>query len=163
MTIQTQPYADLLRYKRWADAGLHDVIGKTIGRLGADDAAIVLRILDHIHVVDRIFQRHLLAAPQIDRMPRSDTPPPLGRLAEDMRAMDDWYVAHAGTLTADDLQQRLDFTYTSGRPARMRRGEMLLHVCLHGAYHRGNAGLLLQKNGITPNDDRLTDFLERAA
>src|SRR4051812_10809306 len=32
-------------------------------------------------------------------------------------------------------------------------------VCLHGTYHRGNAGILRQKNGIAPNDDRMTDFL----
>jgi uncharacterized damage-inducible protein DinB len=44
----------------------------------------------------------------------------------------------------------------------MRRSEMLLHVCLHGCYHRGNAGLVLQKNGIAPNSDRMTDFLEQA-
>ena len=41
----------------------------------------------------------------------------------------------------------------------MWRGDMLLHVALHGTYHRGNAGILLQKNGVAPNDDRLTDFL----
>jgi uncharacterized damage-inducible protein DinB len=42
----------------------------------------------------------------------------------------------------------------------MTRGEIILHVCSHGTYHRGNAGIILQKNRITPNDDRMTDFLE---
>jgi uncharacterized damage-inducible protein DinB len=45
----------------------------------------------------------------------------------------------------------------------MTRGEILLHVCLHGTYHRGNAGLILLKNGIQPNLDAVTDFLEAAA
>ncbi len=45
----------------------------------------------------------------------------------------------------------------------MTRGEIILHVCMHGTCHRGNAGLLLQKNGIRPNDDRMTDFLEQHA
>jgi uncharacterized damage-inducible protein DinB len=80
-----------------------------------------------------------------------------------MRILDGWYVAHVATLTADDLAEPLAFTYTSGRPARMSRGEIILHVCLHGTYHRGNAGLLLQTSGIAPNDDRLTDFLEVAS
>jgi uncharacterized damage-inducible protein DinB len=44
----------------------------------------------------------------------------------------------------------------------MTRGEIILHVCLHGTYHRRNAGIVLQ-NGIAPNDDRMTDFLEAAA
>jgi uncharacterized damage-inducible protein DinB len=45
----------------------------------------------------------------------------------------------------------------------MRRGEIVLHVCLHGAYHRGNAGAVLQLKGITPSRDAITDFLEAAA
>jgi uncharacterized damage-inducible protein DinB len=57
----------------------------------------------------------------------------------------------------------VDFVFTNGTSARMTRGEIILHVGLHGTYHRGNAGLLLQKNGIAPNDDRMTDFLEQAA
>jgi uncharacterized damage-inducible protein DinB len=46
----------------------------------------------------------------------------------------------------------------------MTRGEMLLHVAMHAAGHRGQVALLLQKNGIQPWPDRITDFLraERA-
>ena len=45
----------------------------------------------------------------------------------------------------------------------MRRGEIILHVCLHGTYHRGNAGAVLQLKGLTPSRDAITDFLEEAA
>jgi len=45
----------------------------------------------------------------------------------------------------------------------LRVTEIILHVCLHGTYHRGNAGIVLRKNGIAPKDDRMTDFLETAA
>jgi hypothetical protein len=41
----------------------------------------------------------------------------------------------------------------------MRRGEIILHVCLHGTYHRGNAGIVLHKNDIAPqgrSDDGLS-------
>jgi uncharacterized damage-inducible protein DinB len=41
----------------------------------------------------------------------------------------------------------------------MTRGEMLLHVALHAAGHRGQVALLLQKNGLEPWPDRITDFL----
>jgi uncharacterized damage-inducible protein DinB len=38
---------------------------------------------------------------------------------------------------------------------------LLLHVCLHGTYHRGNAGALLELRGIKPTArDSVTDFLE---
>jgi uncharacterized damage-inducible protein DinB len=45
----------------------------------------------------------------------------------------------------------------------MTRGEMLLHVAMHAAGHRGQAALLLQKNGIQPWPDRMTDFLKAEA
>lgn len=42
----------------------------------------------------------------------------------------------------------------------MQRGETLLHVCLQGTYHRGNAGAVLQLKGLMPSRDSVTDFLE---
>ena len=36
----------------------------------------------------------------------------------------------------------------------------VLHVALHGTYHRGNIGLWLQKSGVSPSGDRLTVFLD---
>jgi uncharacterized damage-inducible protein DinB len=63
-------------------------------------------------------------------------------------------------LAESDFEEPLDFVFTSGKPARMRRGEIILHVCLHGTYHRGNAGAVLYLKGITPSRDAITDFLE---
>src|SRR5215510_5593802 len=50
-----QPYSQLVRYKQWADRGLYDVVAQNLARLDAQDAVILVRILDHIHVVDQIF------------------------------------------------------------------------------------------------------------
>ena len=52
------------------------------------------------------------------------------------------------------------FSFSNGEPASMTRGEMLLHVAMHAAGHRGQVALLLQKNGIQPFPDRITDFLK---
>jgi uncharacterized damage-inducible protein DinB len=120
----------------------------------------MLRILDHIHAVDSIFQHHLQGLPHRFRAARSDDIPEFGVLAGSMKDTDDWYVSYVGSLTESDLEQPVGFVFTNGAPGRMRRGEIILHVCLHGTYHRGNAGLVLQKNGIAPNADRMTDFLE---
>lgn len=156
------PYAKLLAVKRWADRGLYDAVTHNIDRLGADDATLMMRILDHIHVVDRIFQHHLQRVPHAFRSARSDVLPALGTLAPGAREVDDWYVSYVDRLTPAELDETIDFTFTSGKPARMRRSDMLLHVCMHGTYHRGNAGALLQLRGIVPGRDSVTDFLEES-
>ncbi len=157
-----QPYCHLVRLKQWADSGLCEVVAASFDRLDADEASIVLRLLDHIHVVDRIFQHHLQGRPHGFRAPRSPELPDLARLAEGLREVDDWYVSYVDSLAAADFDGPVDFVFTNGSPARLTCGEILLHVCLHGTYHRGNAGLILQKKGIVPNRDALTDFLEAA-
>ncbi len=162
IAMNSHLYSQLVRYKRWADRGLCDVIAGSHGRLNAQDAAILTRIFDHIYVVDKIFQRHLQGLAHGFHAPRSDDMPDLEILARSMSEIDDWYVTYIGDLSERDLERPLDFVFTNGSPARMTRGEIILHVCLHGTYHRGNAGILLQKNGIKPNDDRMTDFLEAA-
>jgi uncharacterized damage-inducible protein DinB len=157
------PYAQLIDIKRWADRGLYEAVGQNSDRLSKEDTFLMLRVLDHIHTVDRIFQHHLQRLPHNFTAPRSETMPELQVLADGMREVDDWYVAYVRGLTEDDFDQVLDFVFTSGKPARMTRGEIILHVCLHGTYHRGNAGALLQLRGLTPSRDAITDFLEDAA
>ncbi len=123
----------------------------------------MLRIFDHVHVVDRIFQHHLQGVPHAFRAPRSEKMPDLQELARSASEVDDWYVSYVDNMTERDFEQPVDFVFTSGKPACMRRGEIILHVCLHGTYHRGNAGAVLQLRGITPSRDAITDFLEAAA
>jgi uncharacterized damage-inducible protein DinB len=160
--MSSQPYSQLIRYKQWADRGLYDVVAQNLERLDAQDAAILFRILDHIHVVDKIFQHHLLGLPHRFHAPRSEEIPDFQSLLSSVREVDDWYASYVGNLPERDFDQSVEFVFTNGTPARMRRGEIILHVCLHGTYHRGNAGIVLYKNGIAPNDDRMTDFLETA-
>jgi hypothetical protein len=73
--MTTNPYSMLVRCKQWSDLGLHETIASNWGRLDAQDAAIVPLILDHIHVVDRIFQHHLQGLPHAFHAPRSASRP----------------------------------------------------------------------------------------
>jgi len=157
------PYEQLIDIKRWADHGLLDAVTENLSQLPSYEAFIMLRILDHIHTVDRIFQHHLLGLPHSFKAARSEVMPDLGALAKSMKETDDWYASYVGGLSRDDFEQPLDFVFTSGKPARMRRSEIILHICLHGAYHRGNAGAVLQLKGLTPSRDAITDYLEDAA
>ena len=149
----------LVHYKKWADSGLYQVVSEHLSGLEASDAFVLLQVLDHAHAVDRIFQHHLLGKRHDYDRARSREPMDFAVLAEKVREVDDWYVDYVDALPDDRLDEQVDFFFTNGAAARMRRGDMVLHVTLHGTYHRGNVGIMLQKNGVAPNDDRLTDFL----
>lgn len=154
-------YTQLIHVKRWADLGLYEAIGQNLDRLTNEDSFIMLRILDHIHAVDRIFQHHLCGLPHTFKAARSENMPTLETLAASAREVDDWYAAYVAGLRESDFEEPIDFVFTSGKPARMKRGEIILHVCMHGTYHRGNAGAVLQLRGLTPSRDSVTDFLEQ--
>ena len=158
-TMARVPYSQLIDVKRWADLGLYEAVGQNLERLNPEEASIMLRILDHIHTVDRIFQHHLQGLPHTFKAPRSETMPQLEALASSAREVDEWYASYVGSLAESDFEQPVDFVFTSGKRACMRRGEIILHVCLHGTYHRGNAGAVLQLKGLTPSRDAITDFL----
>jgi len=155
----TLPYRTLIQQKRWATNGLNAVIAENFDRLPADERVLILRLLDHIQVVDEIFRHNLEAQPHGYGAPRSAELPSLDALASSARATADWYADYADALKPDEVDEAVAFSFANGKPARMTRGEMLLHVALHAAGHRGQAALLLQKNGIQPWPDRITDFM----
>ena len=59
----SQSHVQLIDMKRWADAGLYEVAGRAMETLAAPEATLMLRVLDHIHTVDCIFQHHLQGRP----------------------------------------------------------------------------------------------------
>ena len=158
--MNNQPYGQLIAMKRWSDQGLYEAVDRNLDQLTREDVSVMLRVLDNMHAVDSIFQHHLQGLPHTFRAARSEVTPDLQALAAGVSEVDDWYASYVAGLAAEDLEQPIDFVFTSGKPARMTRGEIILHVCLHGNYHRGNAGAVLQLRGLSPGRDGLTDFLE---
>jgi uncharacterized damage-inducible protein DinB len=155
----TLPYRTLIHQKRWATNGLNEVLAANLARLPADEQVLVRRLLDHVQTVDEIFQHNLEGRPHGHRAPRSAELPSFDALAAKARAIADWYVDYADGLPEAEVDQPIAFAFSNGEPASMTRGEMLLHVATHAAGHRGQVALLLQKNGIQPYPDRITDFL----
>ena len=111
-----QPYSQLIAVKRWADRGLYDVVGRNFDRLTNEDASIVLRILDHMHVVDRIFQHHLQGLSHGFKAPQSDELPQFQTMASSVRELDDWYVSYVGNLRPSDFDQPVESEETGSRP-----------------------------------------------
>jgi uncharacterized damage-inducible protein DinB len=157
--MSTLPYRTLMHYKRWATNGLNGVVAETLERIPADEQVLVRRLLDHIQAFDEIFSHNLEARPHGYQAPRSAEIPSFDTLADKARATADWYADYADALRTEEVDEAIDFSFSNGESAHMTRGEMLLHVATHAAGHRGQVALLLQKNGIQPWPDRLTDFL----
>jgi uncharacterized damage-inducible protein DinB len=153
------PYARLASYKHWADRLTYEQAGAALHRLEARDQDLLLQVLDHVCAVDTIFQCHLQGRPHGFKAARSEKVPAFDELADRALAASEWYVTYADAMGESDLQEEVAFSFTSGTAARWRRADMLLHVYLHGQYHRGNAGALLQLRGLTPARDGFSDFL----
>ena len=158
--MSTQATAQTLTaFKAWADdvsfAGL-------LGAPGLERTAefdLIRLALDHALVVDAIFQAHLQGVEHSFTATRSTALPTLDELAERSRELDRWYVDYAANASDGQLTRRARIRFTDGKTVPMCPAEMILHVVNHGTYHRGNVGVLLQKNGIAPARDGLPDFL----
>ena len=83
-------------------------------------------------------------------------------MSEAIETSDQWYIDYVSGLDKAQLAERIDFTFTDGVPGRMSREEMLMHVTVHGEYHRGQIGLIMMQNSIAPPADGFTSYLHKA-
>ena len=131
-----------------------------------DDASsakeIAIRVLSHTYVVDRIFAAHLTKGEHGYTSANDSRAPSIDELAEAIKTSDRWYIDYVSNLDREHLDEQIDFVFTDGEPGRMSREEMLMHVTIHGGGHRGQIGLLMMQNSITPPADRLTSYLHKA-
>jgi uncharacterized damage-inducible protein DinB len=62
----------------------------------------------------------------------------------------------AGLAGEDDLAREVAYVNSAGQAFRSAVGDILLHVALHGAYHRGQVALVVRAAGGTPSP---TDYI----
>lgn len=58
--------------------------------------------------------------------------------------------AFVESLAASDLTRGVQYTNSAGQAFTSTIEDMLLHVCLHGSYHRGQIAWALRKGGGVP-------------
>ena len=152
----------LFRQKAAINQEFFDVVGQLDAVAHATERHAIIRLLNHIHVVDRIFAGHLRNEPHGYAATNTPDTPELGALREAVRASDQGYLELVAALTPPQLAQAVDFTFTDGLRGRMTREEMLGHVLTHGSYHRGEVGQMLKRIAAAPPRDLFTAYLHRA-
>jgi uncharacterized damage-inducible protein DinB len=149
----------LMRYKKWADAELMAAVSELPVLADAPEGIYVTAVIRHFHTVDCIFKAHLLGVPHGYTSANPSEPAMLPELRQRVAEIDDWYVEYVHDLDERDLEERLHVRFTDGQSSVMTRSDILLHVSLHGTYHRGNVGILLRKIGAEPPRDGFTTYL----
>jgi uncharacterized damage-inducible protein DinB len=131
-----------------------------------DDASpakdIAIRVLNHTYAVDRIFAANLRRSEHGYTSPNPGQAPSLDELTAAIATSDQWYVDYVSHLDQSQLAERIDFTFTDGQPGRMSREEILMHVTVHGEYHRGQISLIMMQNSIAPPGDGFTTYLHKS-
>jgi uncharacterized damage-inducible protein DinB/putative sterol carrier protein len=150
----------LFRYKAQANDEILAAMRPFEDAIPAKEIAI--RALTHTYVVDRIFAANLMGVEHGYTSANKSQAPTLEELSEAIRTSDQWYIDYVSRLENGRLAERIDFTFTDGAPGRMSREEMLLHVAIHGGYHRGQVGWIMMENSITPPADGFTSYLHKA-
>ncbi|ELE9702634.1 TPA: DinB family protein [Enterobacter kobei] len=157
--MNTNTIVTLLKFKRWADPETLQAIKKVDTLANADKHHLMLRLMNHVYVVDMIFranitgQKHQYTALNTPETPTAD------ELLTKMFECTEWYIQQVGTMNMADLSEIVKFRFVDGGYGEMKAGDMLNHVLFHGTYHRGAVGWMLSETGITPPKDVLTVFL----
>lgn len=154
--------AKAFQYKQWANAELLALGEQQFDRLPQDDAIFFVRILNHTTVVDSLFISRILGEPEKYSADNTVETPTLAELRQTMTENDSWLVNYAKSLTPEELERNVVFTFVDGDTGRLTVEEILLHLLTHGSNHRGMASKTLATNGLERPKDTFTRYLHQA-
>lgn len=138
----------------WADRRVFDAVRDTT----ADPAAVEL--LSHVLAAEHIWLTRLVGQPAVVPVWPILSLADCQRLAEENLAGLQAFVAG---LSPAALREDIVYTNTAGQTYRTPTEDILLHVCLHGAYHRGQIAMVLKGSGGTPAPTDYIAYIRGAA
>jgi uncharacterized damage-inducible protein DinB len=153
------PFVEAFHYKAWANRELLDYGERQWQSLPEDDARFFVRILNHTHVVDRIFIGHITGKPHGFDGDNTVETPTIAGLRTAMAQTDGWLAEYTAGADEAELARGIPFVFTDGDHGRMRVDEILLHLLTHGSNHRGMAARVLAVHGLERPRDTFTRFL----
>jgi len=122
----------LLKFKRWIDAETLKTIKSISESSNAEKRHLMLRLMNHIHVVDMIFRANISG--QQHGYTALNTPE-TSSVDELMVKMDDctnWYIQRLSSMTPADLRETIKFTFVDGEVGEMTAIDMLNDMLFMG-------------------------------
>ena len=147
------------RYKAWANRELLAQVAKIDQAAYPTQYHQAIRLLNHTLVVDRIFIAHLQGEAHGFAATNTPETPSHAALSSAMAESDAWLLDYVQAYEAQGGERAVSFTFTDGAHGRLSVQEILDHLIIHGAYHRGNVGMLLTACGLDRPADTFTRFL----
>lgn len=156
----------LMRYKAWATERVFEAVRglpeEEIYRHRRTHFKSIAHTLNHVYVIDRIFQGHLTGQAHGFTARNTKETPRIETLWQDVLALDAWYIDYFDQLSEDALAKTVHFKFVDGGDGAMTRGEIAFHLANHASYHRGFVGDMLNQCGVTPKATDLPVYLRDA-
>lgn len=146
----------LFDYTAWADKELMSALCEPVAPALEQGHHKAIRLMNHIHVVDKIFIAHLTGAQHGYTATNTPETPTPEQLSWDMAETAAWLQQYVAQIDSAALNESVAFTFTDGDKGCMTRLEMLLHLHAHATYHRGQVSQMLKDMGLTPPRELLT-------
>ncbi|MGH7576053.1 MAG: DinB family protein [Longimicrobiales bacterium] len=142
MRVMEEVIRELFAHLRWAD---ELVLGSLRGGAGASPRA--LELYAHVLGAEAVWLARLRGvATEVPVWPAADVETCAELIAKTHAGL----AAHIDSLDSSAFKRRVHYRNSAGVEFDSRIGDILLHVMLHGAYHRGQVALLLRGAGATP-------------
>jgi uncharacterized damage-inducible protein DinB len=165
--IDTAAARTLMRYNAWANRALFDAVAALPPAEPTRERATLfgtmVGTLNHLHVVDLIWQAHLEGREHGFTALNTVVHPGLDALWTAQQAIDAWYVEWSDGLTPAALDEPVAFTLVGGNRGEMTRGAIVLHLVNHTSYHRGFVADMFYQVPARPPLTDLPVFLRERA
>lgn len=144
--------ADHLRRQFTYDAWANQEVVATI-RTSTGDSTRTLQLMCHILAAERVWLERLKQVPQsVPVWPEPD----LARCEAEASELTRLWSEYLELATSADLSQSISYKNSKGESWTSTILDVLTHVVMHSAYHRGQISSHMREQGTTP---AYTDFI----
>lgn len=153
----------LFSYTEWANARIVECVRglsqEQLTRHVESSFPSIRDTLAHIVMAEWVWLRRWHGESPTQRPQWTLDAPSLDTIVENLAAVQRERAQFVDTLTAEKLQQALDYRTMNGQPHTNRLGDLMSHVVNHSSYHRGQLTTMLRQVGATPPSTDLIVFL----